>query len=317
MTSSWTIPVITWVCLLLHVWLVNSFGADNLRIALDRFEVICPADPSCIQKFDPQLPIQGQIRVPVPVLGSASTATATTATGIWAAVYRSNQNQPSVFVRDEFFHAMKEATTTFSEPVKRNANTWADQLQTPMAQQAPVAVAQLRPSEDFENTWILDSLRCALKKEDMDETCDGGSEFLEALSVGIDSLLLYHLQHLQQRQQQQSSTAVFEGSIRTKATLFSHRLLEDRGFLPVETLSKDMATHVSTLDCCLQKYAQRSVDTRLNPGARDRALQIVAWLGRMDQPEITCNNKDVNDNNNNNNNSGDETDPWANIKMQI
>lgn len=292
---------------------VNSFGADNLRIALDRFHVTCPADPSCIQQFDPKLPIpvDGTLNREV----TTTSGTASGSTGIWAAVYRSNQNQPSVLVRDEFFHAMRDATSgpALTESSGALGNTWAEKLQTPMAQQIPVAVAQLRPSSDFKNTWILDSLRCALKKEDMDETCDGGSEFLEALSVGIDSLLLYHLKQLQQ-QQQQPSTLVFEGSIRTKATLFSHRLLEDRGFLPVETLSKDMATHVSNLDTCLQKYAQRSVDTRLNPGARDRALQIVAWLGRMDRPVTTMMDKDVNSENNK---DIDDNDPWANIKMRI
>ncbi len=279
----WISPV--WILLIFtqEVQDVTSFSASNLGIGLDRFQVTCPADSTSIQQFDPNL--------------------VKSADGIWAAVYRSNQNQPSVFVRDEFFHAMKEATnvgTSSSESI----NTWADKLQTPMALERPVAVAQLRPSSDLKKTWILDSLQCTLKKEEIDENCDGGSEFLEALSVGIDSLVLYHLKV----QQQEKSPAIFDRSIRTKATLFCHRLLEARGFRPVETLSQDMATHVASLDGCLEKYAERSVDTRLNSGARDRALQIVSWLARMDRSNAPSQNDDDND---------EGYDPWANIKMQL
>ena len=52
---------------------------------------------------------------------------------------------------------------------------------------------------------------------------------------------------------------VFEGTVRTKATLFSSKLFEQRGFKEVETLSKDMATHVSNYESYFESYAERSM----------------------------------------------------------
>ena len=146
-------------------------------------------------------------------------------------------------------------------------------LETPLIK--PVAVARLRPSSDFEGKFLLDQMRCSLKKEDLDESCDGGSEFLEAISVAIDSLLLHHLQ----QQQKEDESGFFEGSIRTKATLFCHQLLEDRGFAPVQSLSKDMASHCSSYQDCLQQFAARAAAPNIQPGARDRALAILGLLG--------------------------------------
>jgi len=268
---------------------------------LDRFQATCPADPSCIEQFDPSL-----IQKKYDEEGTENS--------VWVAVYRSNQNQPSVFVRDEFFHVMSVATTmdTSSSSASSSSSfkaSWPEKLQTPLARQKPVAVAQLRASPDYEGKGVIDSLRCALKKEDTDEACDGGSEFLEALGVGLDSLVLHHLKKQSRRDGDDESTISFEGAIRTKATLFSNRLLEERGFSPVENLSRDMATHISSLDGCLQKYAERSVDTSLSMEARDRALQIVSILGQMDRPKEGENSNDEDD--------GDDFDPWANIKMQI
>jgi hypothetical protein len=185
----------------------------------------------------------------------------------------------------------------------------SSKLTTPMALEKPVAVAQLRPSPDFENKWILDSLRCGLKKEDINDDCDGGSEFTEALSVAVDSLLLHHLQ------QQHQNDFVFEATIRTKATLFSNKVLEARGFEPVEELSKDMATHVSKYDACLQSYAERSTST-IPPGARDRALQIVSLLGRLDRDQ-QLEAASAEEENKSKDDDQDDYDPWATFKMQI
>jgi hypothetical protein len=255
-------------------------------------------------------------------------------------------------VRDEFFHAMNIATstsTTTTNGIKETQSSSSSAsflsqtrslLEIPSNDTPPVAVAQLRPSPDFDNCYVLDSLRCSLKKEDMDETCDGGSEFLEALSVAVDSLVLHHLQQLVStttatKKEQETdivSSAVFEGTLRTKATLFSGKILEQRGFEPVEELCKDMATHVSRYEACLHQYATRSIPTSapgndkqqksktkgkgsfppssVTAGARDRALQIVALLGQLD-PELQRQAAKENQGNN-----GEEYDPWANINLR-
>ena len=76
-----------------------STSADALSspeasgFSLDRFRPSCPADPSCIHQFDPSL------------------TSTDSPEAIWVAVYRSNNNKPSVFVRDEFFHSMNAATS--------------------------------------------------------------------------------------------------------------------------------------------------------------------------------------------------------------
>jgi hypothetical protein len=277
-----------------------------LAFSVDRFRVTCPADTSCIRQLDASL-----------IDNNCNDDDGDDDSVVWVAVYRSNQNQPSVFVRDEFFHAMTTATTIQEEeglPSLASTTTTptvdTSKLSTPMALEIPVAVAQLRPSPDFENKWILDSLRCGLKKEDINDDCDGGSEFIEALSVAVDSLLLHHLQ------QQRNNDFVFEATIRTKATLFSNKVLEARGFEPVEELSKDMATHISKYDACLQSYAERSAST-IPPGARDRALQIVSLLGRLDRDQQLEAAASAEEEKKSKDDDQDDYDPWATFKMQI
>ena len=140
-------------------------------------------------------------------------------------------------------------------------------------------------------------LACSLKKEDTDETCDGQSEYAEAISICIDELILNHLR----------MGNPFDKSIRTKATLFSGSLLTNRGFQEVNELCIDMASHISSLEDSLNKYAERAVATvSRSPGARDRALQILSYLGK----------EEINDSSS----SGDGGieneqgyDPWANV----
>lgn len=288
-------------CILLVAVPVASFSTPSSSggggagfFKLDRFRSSCPADESCIRQFDPKL-LEGD--------GNA---------GTWVAVYRSNNNKPSVFVRDEFFSAMSEATSndngnTRSSQQQKQMQVDSSKISTPMALEKPVAVARLAPSNDFEDTWVLDSMRCGLKKEDQDETCDGGSEFVEAISVCVDSLLLYHLQ-------EKNEKVAFEGSIRTKATLYSNKILEERGFRPVEELSKDMATHISQYEACLESYARRVASTNLNPGARDRAVQMVSLLGKLDEEMERAAKKGTSSSNVD---DQDDYDPWANVKMQI
>jgi hypothetical protein len=271
-------------------------GGDFAGVFLDRFRPSCPADLNCIRQFDTSLVQETD--------GDG---------GVWVAVYRSNNNKPSVFVRDEFFHAMNNATSGDSSEQppstsQQQQQVDASKLSTPMELEKPVAIARLHPSGEFENKYVLDSLRCLLKKEDLDESCDGGSEFVEALSVCVDSLLLYHLK--------ENKKDHFEASIRTKATLHSNKILEERGFIPVEDLSKDMATHVSRYEECMLSYAERTASTKLNPGARDRAIRMVSLLGKLDE-EAEAEAREKEERERKNADDQDDYDPWANVKMQI
>jgi hypothetical protein len=267
----------TILLLLLQIVAIHSFSIDTSAAftLFDRFRPVCPADVDSIRQFDPNL------------------AKDSHENSVWVAVYRSSNNQPSVLIRDEFAHAMRSATGAFNS----NGNLEDGKLTTPFQAKAPVAVARLRLVED--DTWVMDSMRCVLKKENMDDSCDGGSEHCEAISVAIDTLLHHHLS---------SSSSFFQGAIRIKATLISGGLLEERGFSPVTTLEKDMASHVSSLDACLQKYAERSIsnDVAKSPGARQRALGIVSILGRLDRARDLQHDADTND-------DDDEgpVDPWA------
>ena len=240
---------------------VNSFsieknGNEAASFTLfDRFRPSCPATSESIRQYDPSLDI--------------------TEDSVWVAVYRSSNNSPSVLIRDEFAQAMRSATGAFNS--NNNDAGATEGLESPLQAKAPVAVARLRPAEDQENLYVMDCMRCMLKKEKRDPACDGGSEHCEALAVAIDALLQHHL----------ANEGSFEGAIRTKATLTSGPLLEDRGFVEVTTLQRDMASHTSSLDACMEKYAQRSVstDTAKSPGSRQRALEIVSLLGRLDREQ--------------------------------
>lgn len=274
--------------------LVESFSAspDNSASTFtlfDRFSCTCPADLSAVELFDSSLVEENHSRE----------------RDVWVTVYRSGNNKPSVLIRDEFMDAMRSATGLINQaPVSSHISVETASF---VKAQKPVAVARLRRSEDFQETWVMDCMRCALKKENTDTTCDGGSEYLEAISVAIDTLLQYHLQ----------TATFFEGAIRTKATIYSGSLLEDRGFVPVTTLQKDMASHVSSLDACLEKYAGRSIatDVAKSPGSRHRALEIVSMLGRLnrekDMKQARQRKQDDDDK------EDKDYDPWASMKRLL
>jgi hypothetical protein len=298
-------PLGCWFFLLAAATCLSTANAFGL---LERFRVTCPADPSSVRRLEPSL------------IDNNDNAGGDGGATIWVAVYRSNQNKPSVLNnRNEFLNSMKIATTATTEQDEqqqqqsassKNTDTqsWSNLLETPMALEKPVAVAQLRPSPDFEDKYVLDSLRCGLRKEEQDASCDGGSEYLEALSVAVDTLLVHHLTS----KKKQIDDLLFEGAIRTKGTLFSGNVLETRGFAPVEELSKDMATHVSNYEECLNSYTERANDEELSPAGRDRALQIVSLLGRLDREKqseaaAAASSGDGDD---------DEYDPWANINLR-
>ena len=61
-----------------------------------------------------------------------------------------------------------------------------------------------------------------LYAEETNSDCDGDSEHAEVLSVAIDSVLIHHLT----KNRGDSANFLFDGTIRTKATLLSAALLE-------------------------------------------------------------------------------------------
>ncbi|KAL7579422.1 hypothetical protein ACA910_014087 [Epithemia clementina (nom. ined.)] len=347
----------------------SNNGANPNALLLDRFHVVCPADPSCVTYFDggavqsvvnPQQ--QQQQQQPNENNNKDQTK------WIWAAVYRSNHNQPSVLVRDSLWQSMKLATTTNADINNNNNNNNYNfnnrkdnhyenlMIQSPwlagggggssslqqQQQKKPVALACLRPSSDFDDCVVLDHWRCVLPKEQMDPNCDGGSEHVEALSVALDELLLQHFSFQQQQQkqkqrrheqEQEQQQRRFQATIRVKGTLVSARVLEQRGFVPVQSLQRDMATHVSppSVDAWLERYAQRAVATHsVTAQARQRALSLVSLLGKLysnnaaaqsssatDQDKARKEDKDDKDNNDNDNDNGTDYDPWANVHLML
>lgn len=285
--------------------MTNAFSSKPSFSLSDRFRVTCPADIASISQYDPALIKNDE----------NNNSNDTSTKSIWAAVYRSSNNLPSVLIKDDFMNAMRIATTEstqvndaqFVNQIEKsstagrgfgnsNADDNNDSGGGGVKAQTPVAVANLIQSKDFDGKWVLESMRCSLKKEDTDDLCDGQSEHAEAISVCIDELILNHLREGRK----------FDGCIRTKATLVSGVLLGTRGFQEVNELSRDMATHVSSLEDSLNKYAERAVETvSMSPGARDRALQILSFLGKQEVVEVD--DKTVDDGNSN------DYDPWANV----
>jgi len=283
----------------------NNGDATSSLTLFDRFRAQCPADPDSIRQFAPSL-------IPPSSANDdeeSSTRKKDDDDDVWVAVYRSNNNQPSVLVQDEFLHAMRSATTTSDASTNNMVDPASISLRN---KNAPVAVARLQQKSDTTaNYYLIDSLRCILKKETTDASCDGGSEHTEAVAVAIDALVIYYLR---QQQQQQNSNSRFEGVLRAKGTLVAGTLLQDRGFRPVETMQTDLTTHHSSLDDCLERYAARSVLHTTGPQARERAVEIVSRLGRIDraadlaaaQRESKAQEQD-----------SDDVDPWAAMKRLI
>jgi len=278
-----------------------AFTANIGGTNFDRFKAKCPADISVIAKFDPDL---------VKDCHDEDTA--------WVAVFRANNNLPSVLAQDDFFKNMDLAIKGASSLTNNDASVVSRShagimgIETKVSENTPVAVARLRRSELNEKQWVLDTLRCSLKKERINKDCDGGSEHTEALSVCIDELIVHHLRHPSKRN--------FEQTIRCKATLVSSPLLESRGFTQVEELCRDMATHISSLEGALEKYAERASAVGSvvwnSPSISDRTLQIVSLLARLDHQDEKENNVQSSFIGSNDNDDG-PTDPWANLKRYL
>jgi hypothetical protein len=278
----------------------SSYGASGGigPISLDRFRATCPADLDAVRRFDPSLLDNGGGRK----TDDDDDDDDDDDEDVWVAVYRSANNLPNVFVRDAFFDAMR-ASTASSGGVAILGGDSETLVSTPPSSssvgggggagvmmisngsddgETPVAVARLGK----ESHYIIDSMRCALRKEETDPDCDGGSEHAEAIGVCIDELVLAYLRGHSEMTEKKVRMS-FDGGMHFRGTLVSGKLLDSRGFREVDELSADMHSHESDYDGALDRYSERStsVDVSRYPGARDRALRIVSYLGRMDREE--------------------------------
>ncbi|KAL7555306.1 hypothetical protein ACHAWF_019017 [Thalassiosira exigua] len=301
-------------------------NGDNAFVSFDRFRASCPADANAIRRFD------------------ASLVGGDTAGGegdVWVAVYRSANNLPSVFVRDAFLDAMKVSTTaqggdsetlvsaTFSSSsgvVISAGNGGSDDDSTNESSKTkPVAVARLGKGKDANSkSYIIDSMRCVLKKENTDAECDGGSEHAEAIGMCIDELVISYLQQCVEGLGGGENEMVFDGGIRFRGTLVSGKLLDSRGFREVSELSPDMHSHESDYDGALAKYAERSTSLEIakNPGARDRALKVLSYLGRLNRDEDRMRAKQYEsgrgeDEEGSEDGEENDFDPWASVKRYL
>ena len=283
------------------VHLANAFSAgkgfgkspnNKAFVSFDRFRASCPEDVNAIKKFD------------------ASLVKDDAAGDIWVAVYRSNNNLPNVFVRDAFFDAMKTSTTvqegdseTLVSAASASVGSGVVVSSGAKGTDKPVAVARLTESLVSTGVSLIDSMRCTLKKEDTNPDCDGGSEHAEAIGICIDELVLHYLQ-----QCVVDDTKKFDGGVRFRGTLVSGKLLEDRGFREVTSLSSDMHSHETDYVGALMKYAERSTSTEVakNPGSRERALKIMSNLGRLERSDEIPKSADDEEE--------DDFDPWASVK---
>eukprot|EP00571_Detonula_confervacea_P005410 CAMPEP_0172316464 /NCGR_PEP_ID=MMETSP1058-20130122/28332_1 /TAXON_ID=83371 /ORGANISM="Detonula confervacea, Strain CCMP 353" /LENGTH=326 /DNA_ID=CAMNT_0013030779 /DNA_START=13 /DNA_END=993 /DNA_ORIENTATION=+ len=319
-------PLLSTILLLLAATTSHAFSAgkgfgsspssSNAYVSFDRFKASCPSDVNAIRQFDPSL------------LKDNNDHTEKDEEDVWVAVYRSANNLPSVFVRDAFMDAMKVSTTvqegdsetlvssssslsaSIASGVINNSNNGANAEKS-----KPVAVARLGKDEKS-NCYIIDSMRCALTKENTDDDCDGGSEHAEAIGVCIDELVLSFLQRYIEKEGNdkngEKNEMRFDGGIHFRGTLVSGKLLDSRGFREVSELSSDMHSHESDFDGALARYADRSTSKEVakNPGARERALKIVSYLGRVDWDEDQRRGKqvDIDDE------EESDFDPWASVK---
>ena len=119
-------------------------------------------------------------------------------------MFKTANNLPSVFVRDSFFDAMTSSTESLSSSSRDNASSITGGSLGAMIvanrdeSQTPVATARLRrgdgdgsnPSSSY---YIMDAMRCSIRKKDTNLDCDGGSEHSEALGVCIDEIVLTYL----------------------------------------------------------------------------------------------------------------------------
>ena len=308
---------------------------------VDRFWTSCPADPDSIRRFDPNL-----LLVDNDDDGDDDNNSETT----WAAVFRCDDAVPSVLIRDDFFGAMRMSTTsrggssstTTTNNNENNNNNNENNAIAKKENRLPVAIARISPSPLYPGSFVIDTVRCNLEKEKTNDVCDGGSEYCESIGMCIDELLLHHLEQCtsvvealeedddidgdgdENDDSIDCRRRFFEdGSIRTKATLFSSKLFENRGFEEVSKIYPDMASHVSSLSGSFLKYSNRVLDIQTTyPGGHGTARRILLRLGQISPDggeDIDGNNAGTanTDGDDDSDDTNDGYDPWASVKKYI
>ena len=146
---------------------------------------------------------------------------------------------------------------------------------------------------------------------------------MEAMGVCVDELVLRFLEEKQKAKEgdgkkSKSKSTSFDGSILCRATLYSKRVMEDRGFVEIEdmnTIGADITlTHKSSLESSLSKYAERATSTSstgMAVGARERALRILVLLGRIEEKTNKGGKKGSNDGDDGDDGDDGGYDPWA------
>ena len=149
---------------------------------------------------------------------------------------------------------------------------------------------------------------------------------MEAMGVCVDELILRFLEEEKKKKEEDgkklNSTPIsFDGSILCRATLYSKRVMEDRGFIEIEdmnTIGGDITlTHKSSLERSLSKYAERATSTSstgMAVGARERALRILVLLGRIEEKTNKEGKKGSNDGDDSDDGDDGGYDPWAGAK---
>ena len=282
-------PCLVWTTITWWWSVVDALSSPVGIPNSDRFHATCPADLATIQSFD----------------ASIDSSNDGKGRDLWVAVFRSDSTPPSVFLRDELFQSMKEATSE-TKTTAGNNNMVDSLLAAPVAQ-TPIAIARLCKSNE-NGPWLLDNLRCSLEKEKQNEDCDGGSEFVEALGLCVDALLLEYLSSSEEKSE--SSSQKIQNQIRSKATLHSSRLLEARGFDEVQEFNMDLATHVSQYKLMLSKYQDRLKDKSLPISSVQRAKGIVDQLKALKHEDEPLEDDSIGGEG-----TEDEFDPWSGVKQ--
>jgi hypothetical protein len=115
------LPLITILTLFLLSQQSSAFstptpnGNDATYTLFDRFRAVCPADEAWVRQFDASLIEDSGDSSGVSATGDSSgEQEQQDQKSVWVAVYRSNNNKPSVLVKDSFLQAMKSATDSVS-----------------------------------------------------------------------------------------------------------------------------------------------------------------------------------------------------------
>ena len=290
------------LCVLTTIWFCGLFGNHRHRhhhpltvVAFawqpssqnphDIFRVECPVqDDTTLQRYFQATTASSNSIGPKEGNELYQSEKTPSSLSFWAAVYKRTQTQIvslEIQNNDEYYYdTNRNNEEQYSYYSTSSSFSTESMLFVPPANQKddiPIAIGRLGPAaKEFPGRYLLDCWQCRLPKEKnvvVDEFSPEGetvSEHTMALEAVLDALLERHLSR------ESPGTSLFEGAIRTKATLVSAPLLERRGFVPIEELQSDMTTHISSLDACLHHYASSKKNHK-------KSSRLVSLLGSLDR----------------------------------